>query len=87
MVRHGSSILKFHSLRNLTSTGLQLPQLNSCYYPMQLCGVLIIGAVLLAHPKYSLFHSKSLLTLYFVCNEVSSSLVLHLCYINNIVSH
>ena len=28
MVKHGSSILKFHSLRDITSTGLQLPQLS-----------------------------------------------------------
>ena len=54
---------------------------------MQLCGVLITGAVLLAHLKYSLSHDKSLCTLYFVGNEASSSLVLHPCYVHNIVSH
>ena len=54
---------------------------------MQLCGVLITGAVLLAHSKYSLSHGKSSCTLYFVGNEASSSLVLHPCYVHNIVSH
>ena len=54
---------------------------------MQLCGVLITGAVLLAHPKSWLSHGKSLCTLYFVGNEASSSLVLHPCYVHNIVSH
>ena len=54
---------------------------------MQLCGVLITGAVLLAHLKYSLSHGKSLCTLYFVGNEASSSLVLYPCYVHNIVSH
>ena len=54
---------------------------------MQLCGVLITDTVLLAHPKYSLSHGKSLCTLYFVGNEASSSLALHPCYIYNIVSH
>ena len=53
---------------------------------MQLCGVLIIGAVWLAHLKDSLSHGKSLCTLYFVGNEASSSLVLHPCYVHNIVS-
>ena len=54
---------------------------------MQLCGVLITGAVVLAHPKSSLSHGKSLCTLYFVGNEASSSLVSHPCYVHNIVSH
>ena len=91
MVKHSSSILKFHSLRDITSIELQLPQL-SCIIQLllpnaELCGVLIAGAVLLAHPKYSLSQGKSLCTLYFIGNEASSSLVLHPCYIHNIVSH
>ena len=89
MVKHSSCILKFHSLRDITSTGLQLPQL-SCIIQLlnlQLCGILITGAVLLPHHKYSLSLGKSLYTLYFVSNEASSSLVLHPCYIHNIVSH
>ena len=53
---------------------------------MQLCGVLNTGAVLLAHPKYSLSQDKYLCTLYFAGNEASLSLVLHSCYIHNIVS-
>ena len=76
MVKHSSSMLKFHSLRDITNTGLQLPQL-SC----------IMGAVLLARPKYLLSQGKPLCTLYFVSNEASSSLVLHPYYIHNSVSH
>ena len=84
MVKHSSSILKFHSLRDITSTGLQLPQLFciiQLLYPIQLCGVFITGAVLLAHLKHSLSHGKYLCTVYFVGNEASSSLVLHPCYV------
>ena len=33
---------------------------------MQLCGILITGPVLVAHPKYSLSHGKSLCTLIFI---------------------
>ena len=76
MVKHSSSMLKFHSLRDITNTGLQLPQL-SC----------ITGAVWLAHPKYSLSQGKYLCTLYFVGNKASSSLVLHPCCVHTIVSH
>ena len=76
MVKHSSSMLKFHSLRDITNTGLQLPQLPC-----------ITGAVLLAQPKYSLSQGKSLCTLYFVGNEASSSLVLHPCNIHKIVSY
>ena len=83
MVKHSSSILKFHSERHhkyrITAT--------TVVFPMQLCGVLITGAVLLAHPKSSLSHGKSLCNLYFVGNEASSSLVLHPCYVHNIVSN
>ena len=90
MVKHSSSILKLHSLRDITSTGLQLPQLSCIILlllPNAAVWLLITGAVLLAHPKYSLSHSKSLCTLYFVGNEASSSLVLHPCYIHNILFH
>ena len=69
MVKHSSSVLKFHSLRDITSTGLQLLQL-SCIIQLLLpnAGVWCFntGAVLLAHSKYSLSHGKSLCTLYFV---------------------
>ena len=89
MVKHSSSILKFNSLRDITSTGLQLPQL-SCIIQLLLPNAAVwcfyYSAVLLAHPKYSLSHSKSLCTLYFVGNEASSSLVSHPCCIH-IVSH
>ena len=66
MVKHSSSILKFHSERHhkyrITATTVVFI-LYSCYYPMQLCGILITGAVLVAHPKYSLSHGKSLCTI------------------------
>ena len=57
MVKHSSSILKFHSLRDITTTGLQLPQL-SCIIQLLLPNAALWcfnyrGAVLLAHPKYS----------------------------------
>ena len=80
MVKHSSSILKFHSQIESQVQDYSYHSclvLYSCYYPMQLCGVLITDAVLLAHPKYSLSHGKYFCNLYFVGNEASSSLVLH----------
>ena len=87
MVKHSSSILKFHSLRDITSTGLQLPQLfciTQLLSPNAAVWCLITGAVLLAYPKYSFSRGKSLCTHYIVGNEASSSLVLHPCYVHNI---
>ena len=90
MVKDSSSILKLHSLRDITSTGLQLPQLF-CVMQLLLPNAAVwhfnYRCCFVSSPKYSLSHSKSFCTLYFVGNEASSSLVLHPCYIHNIVSH
>ena len=90
MVNHSSSILKFDSLIDITSTGLQLPLL-SCIIKLLLpkAGLWCYNyrCCFVSSPKYSLSHGKSLCTLDFVGNEASSSLVLHPGYVHNIVSH
>ena len=51
MIKHSSSILKFHSERQHKYSYHSCLVLYSCYYEMQLCGVLITGASFVSSPQ------------------------------------
>ena len=83
MIKHSSSILKFHTERQHKYSYHSCLVLYSCYYPMQLCGVLITGAILLAHPKSSSLVSHPC----YVHNIVSHSIVQLAYCVDTVVVH